>query len=60
MRICCAEDEPSRQDRLSNGYMLMHTKGDSAYLLYVTPKSDNDPDDLAITSGDAAIGFKVK
>ncbi len=60
MRICCAEDEPSRQDRLSNGYMLMHTKGDSAYLLYVTPKSDNDSDDLAITSGDAAIGFKVK
>ena len=60
MRIFCAEDEPSRQDRLSNGYMLMHTKGDSAYLVYVTPKSDNDSDDLAITSGDAAIGFKVK
>ncbi|MBQ8582972.1 MAG: hypothetical protein IJ487_04445 [Ruminococcus sp.] len=60
MRIYCAEDEPSRQDRLSNGYMLMHTKGDSAYLVSVTPKSDNDSDDLAITSGDAAIGFKVK
>lgn len=60
MRIYCAEDEPSRQDRLSNGYMLMHTKGESAYLAYITPRSDNAPEDLAITAGDAAVGFRFK
>lgn len=60
MRIYCAEDEPSLQDRLSNGYMLMHTKGKSTYLAYITPESDNAPDDLAISVGDAAVGFKFK
>lgn len=56
MRIYCAEDSPSREDRISNGYMLMKTKGDSSYLAYI-PKDNGDG--YSITAGDAALGFKL-
>ena len=48
----------AREDRISSGYMLMHTKGDSAYLAYI-PESDED-DGLSITPGEASIGFRFK
>lgn len=56
LRIYCAEDEASREDRLTSGYMLLRTKGDSAYLGYI-PRSDAS-DGLSITEAEAAIGFK--
>ena len=58
LRIFCAEDEPSREDRISLGYMLMHTKGDSAYLAFIP--NDNSDDDLSITPADAAVGFRFR
>lgn len=58
LRIFCAEDEPSREDRISLGYMLMHTKGDSAYLAFIP--SDNSDDGLSITPADAAVGFRFR
>jgi hypothetical protein len=57
LRIYCAEDSPSREDRLSGGYMLLHTKGDSAYLAYI-PQSTAD-DGLSLTAADAAAGFRL-
>lgn len=56
LRICCAEDEASREDRLYTGYMLLRTKGDLSYLASI-PSSD---DDLSITQADVAIGFVYK
>lgn len=56
LRICCAEDTVSREDRISTGYMLLKTKGESSYLAYI-PQSGERKDGLSITSGDAAIGF---
>ena len=56
LRICCAEDMVSRDDRISTGYMLLKTKGESSYLAYI-PQSGEKQDGLSITSGDAAIGF---
>jgi hypothetical protein len=58
LRIFCAEDEPSREDRISGGYMLMHTKGESAYLAFIPP--DTDTDGLSLTAGDAAVGFRFR
>ncbi|MBR1592876.1 MAG: hypothetical protein IJ666_07690 [Ruminococcus sp.] len=59
MRIFVAEDSASAEDRISTGYMLLHTKGDFSYLAYIPPSAEN-PDGLSITPGDAAIGFKYK
>lgn len=56
MRIYCAEDAASREDRTASGYILLQTKGESAYLAYV-PKYD-ETDALAISEADAAIGFR--
>ncbi len=56
MRIYCAEDTASREDRIASGYILLQTKGDSAYLAYV-PEYD-ETDALAISEADAAIGFR--
>ena len=56
LRIYYAEDPVSREDRLSAGYMLLHTKGDSAYLALI-PQSGDEKDGLSLTSGDVAIGF---
>ncbi len=56
MRIYCAEDAASREDRMASGYVLLRTKGESAYLAYVPKYSGSDA--LAITEAEAAIGFK--
>ncbi len=56
LRIYYAEDPVSREDRISAGYMLLHTKGDSAYLASI-PQSSDDSDGLSLTAGDVAIGF---
>lgn len=59
MRIFCAEDSASREDHISMGYMLLHTKGESAYLAYI-PQSDRNDDGLSINEGDAAVGFRFR
>lgn len=59
LRIYCAEDEASREDRISTGYMVLRTKGQSSYLAYIPPSADND-DNLSISQADAAIGFVYK
>ncbi len=59
MRIYCADDEASAKDRLSTGYMLLRTKGESAYLVYISPNSDNS-DGLSVTAAEAAVGFIYK
>lgn len=58
LRLYCAEDEASREDRLYTGYMLLRTKGDSSYLAYIPPSSADD--DLSITQAETAIGFVYK
>ncbi len=60
LRIYCAEDSASREDRISNGYMLMGTKGDSAYLAYIPHNQTNTDDGLSPTAGDVAVGFIMK
>lgn len=60
MRIYCAEDSASREDRLSSGYMLMGTKGDSAYLAYIPYNQTIVDDGLSPSAGDVAVGFKMK
>lgn len=59
IRIYYAGDSASREDRISSGYMLLRTKGDSACLAYLPPAPDVD-DGLSITAGEAAIGFIFK
>lgn len=56
LRICCVGDTVSRDDMISAGYMLLHTKGDSACLALIPP-ADGEDDGLPVTSGDVAIGF---
>lgn len=58
LRIYCAEDEVSREDRLYTGYMLLRTKGDSSYLACIPPSADDD--DLSVSQADVAIGFVYK
>ncbi len=55
LRIYCAEDSASREDRIASGYMLMHTKGESAYLALVAPASESG---LNLNSGDASVCFR--
>lgn len=59
LRIYFATDPPSIEDRLSNGYMLLKTKGESAYLAYIPYQNDNT-DGLSITEGDVAVGFRCR
>ena len=58
LKLYCAEDQPSREDRLANGYMLLHTKGDSAYLAYIPTETGKDG--LTPAAGDVAVGFHFK
>lgn len=60
LRIYFAEDTPSKEDRISNGYMLMRTKGESAYLAYIPVSDDENDDGLSVSSGDVAVGFKFR
>lgn len=57
LQIYCAEDTASREDHISAGYMLLHTKGDLAYLAYIPQYTGPYDDDLSITAADAAINF---
>lgn len=59
LRIYFAADPPSIEDRISNGYMLLHTKGDTAYLAYIPVQNDNS-DGLSVTEGDIAVGFRCR
>lgn len=59
LRIYCAEDEASREDRISTGYMLLRTKGQSSYLAYIPPFAGSS-DNLSVSQADAAIGFVYK
>ncbi len=60
LRIYCANDQPSREDRITGGYMLMHSKGDSSCLAYIPSNPDTDNDGLSLTPADAAIGFRFR
>ncbi len=60
LRIFCAEDKASREDRMANGYMLLHSKGETAYLAYVPPVPDTESDGLSLSSGEVAVGFRYK
>lgn len=57
LRIYFATDQPSIEDRISNGYMFLETKGNSVYLACIPSQSDNT-DALSVTEGDVAIGFR--
>lgn len=58
LRIYCAEDSASKEDRLSSGYMLMQTKGESAYLVSIPENSAEETDDgMGITASEAAVYF---
>ena len=61
LRIYCAEDSASREDRISGGYVLVHTKGELAYLVYTAhPEEDKDGDGLGLNAADAAVYFKYR
>lgn len=59
LRIYFATDQPSIEDRISNGYMFLQTKGDSAYLAFIPVQNDNN-DGLSVTEGDVAVGFRCR
>lgn len=59
LRIYCAEDEASREDRIYTGYMILRTKGELSYLAYIPPYGETDSG-LDIKPADAAIGFVYK
>lgn len=59
LRIYCAQDSASREDRISSGYMLLHTKGESAYLAWIPPVSDSEETaEMTLSAGDAAVNFR--
>jgi len=60
LRICHAVDSATREDRLANGYMLLHTKGESAFLGFIPPFPDTENDGLSLSYGDVAVGFRYK
>ncbi|MBR3970245.1 MAG: hypothetical protein IKJ87_04115 [Ruminococcus sp.] len=57
LRICCAEDAASREDRTASGYVMLRTKGETAYLAAVPEFDEND--ELALTTAEAAVCFKL-
>ena len=57
LRIYCAEDTPSREDRLLSGYMLLRTRGETSYLAYIPADTGNNSDGLSAAAGDVAVGF---
>ena len=59
VRVYVAEDTASREDRISAGYMLFHTKGDSAYLVSSAPERIAGSD-FWLSSGVIASGFRFK
>lgn len=60
LRIYCAEDSASREDRISSGYMVMHTKGETAYLACIPQTDENsDEDKLSLSAGETAVNFRL-
>ncbi|MDE5584413.1 MAG: hypothetical protein K2J08_12010 [Ruminococcus sp.] len=59
LRICCADDTPSVEDRISNGYMIMRTKGDSTCLAYI-PVQEASDDGLSVSQAEVAVGFRFR
>lgn len=57
LRIYCAEDEASREDRISTGYMVLRTRGETTYLAAI-PEDPEGESEIALTDGEAAIGFR--
>ncbi len=60
LRIYCASDTASREDRIANGYMLLHSQGESSYLAYIAKTPDSINDGLSVSPGEVAVGFKYK
>lgn len=61
LRIYCAEDSASREDRISSGYVIMHTKGESTFLAYIPPSAETDDNSsLSLSYGDASVCFRFK
>lgn len=60
LRVYCAGDSASKEDRISSGYMLLHTKGDSAYLAYIPGSAETAADSLSLSAADTAVHFKFK
>jgi hypothetical protein len=58
LRLYLAEDSASREDRITGGYFLLQTKGDSAYLGYIPPDDEENNDGLSLSAGDAAVCFR--
>ncbi|MCI6560473.1 MAG: hypothetical protein MR434_03560 [Ruminococcus sp.] len=60
LRLYCAGDTASREDRIASGYLLLSTKGDSAYLAAVPEQSPEVKNDgMSLTAGDVAICFRL-
>lgn len=59
LRIYFSTDLPSIEDRISNGYMFLQTKGNSTYLACI-PAQNTSSDGLSVTEGDVAVGFKCR
>lgn len=60
LRIYTAEDSASKEDRIAGSYMLLHTKGETAYFAYIPTYAEESSDALSLTAGEAAVCFKFK
>lgn len=58
LRIYCSSDEASREDRISSGYVLLSTKGNTAFLAGI-PSDLSWSDGLSLTAAEAALGFRL-
>lgn len=53
LKIYTAEDSASREDRITAGYQIVHSKGEAYHLVYV-----ENEDELSISTGELALYFK--
>ncbi|MCD7812374.1 MAG: hypothetical protein LUG91_11155 [Ruminococcus sp.] len=60
LRLYCASDSASKEDRISVGYMLLRTKGEYTYLAYIPGYSETESDGLSLSAADVAVYFKFK
>jgi hypothetical protein len=58
LRIFCAEDTASLEDRIASGYMLLRTKGSNSYLAVIPAYPDNTSDGLSLKYTDVAVYFR--
>ena len=59
MRLYCATDSPSEEDRLANGYSLLRTKGETVFLACIPEYEEPYDDNLALTSAELTLGFRM-